>query len=189
MRSVWPGRCIGTPIYRIIFAPVFRDTGGLPARYMNVPASTELLPRGERPVAPTAGAGRPSEKGDTVSGASISMSGGGACFPREPAARVLHVYLPEERYAQKAHDHVDEAVYDGLYRTVGARRISAFIENLVRPHVIREDLSAAYARDGRGRVARSRGWRMGRIPAPQPLLMQPSTVVDIRPNPVPEAEE
>jgi predicted CopG family antitoxin len=41
---------------------------------------------------------------------------------------------------------VDEAVYEGLYRTVGPRRISAFIENLVRPHVVGEDLSTAYAR-------------------------------------------
>ena len=40
---------------------------------------------------------------------------------------------------------VDTAVYDGLYRTVGARRISQFIENLVRPHVLNEDLVAAYA--------------------------------------------
>lgn len=40
---------------------------------------------------------------------------------------------------------VDAAVYDGLYRRVGARRISQFIEALVRPHVLDEDLVAAYA--------------------------------------------
>ena len=40
---------------------------------------------------------------------------------------------------------VDEAVYDGLYRVVGPRRISQFIEELVRPHVVDADLSAAYA--------------------------------------------
>ena len=39
---------------------------------------------------------------------------------------------------------VDEAVYEGLYRTVGARKISGFIEGLVRPHVVREDLTEAY---------------------------------------------
>ena len=39
---------------------------------------------------------------------------------------------------------VDESVYDGLYRTVGPRRISQFIENLVRPHVVGADLDAAY---------------------------------------------
>ena len=41
---------------------------------------------------------------------------------------------------------VDEAVYDGLYRVVGPRRISQFIEELVRPHVVEGDLSEAYAR-------------------------------------------
>ncbi|CAN5719796.1 MAG: addiction module antitoxin [Gemmatimonadetes bacterium] len=40
---------------------------------------------------------------------------------------------------------VDEHVYDGLYRVVGPRRISQFIEDLVRPHVIEEDLLSAYA--------------------------------------------
>jgi predicted CopG family antitoxin len=39
---------------------------------------------------------------------------------------------------------VHEDVYAGLYRTVGPRRISQFIEDLVRPHVIREDLQHAY---------------------------------------------
>jgi hypothetical protein len=40
---------------------------------------------------------------------------------------------------------VDAEVYDGLYRAVGPRRISQFIEDLVRPHVVSENLSAAYA--------------------------------------------
>ena len=40
---------------------------------------------------------------------------------------------------------VDEAVYEGLYRFVGPRRISQFIEALVRPHVVGQDLSRAYA--------------------------------------------
>jgi len=39
---------------------------------------------------------------------------------------------------------VDEQVYQGLHRVVGRRRISRFIESLVRPHVVREDLDAAY---------------------------------------------
>jgi predicted CopG family antitoxin len=39
---------------------------------------------------------------------------------------------------------VDEQVYRGLHRVVGRRRISRFIESLVRPHVVREDLMAAY---------------------------------------------
>lgn len=39
---------------------------------------------------------------------------------------------------------VDERVYFGLHRVVGRRRISRFIESLVRPHVVRQDLEAAY---------------------------------------------
>lgn len=39
---------------------------------------------------------------------------------------------------------VDEAVYAGLHRVVGRRRISRFIENLVRPRISRQHLDAAY---------------------------------------------
>jgi hypothetical protein len=39
---------------------------------------------------------------------------------------------------------IDEAVYEGLYTTVGPRHISRFIEDLVRPHVVAGDLAAAY---------------------------------------------
>jgi len=40
---------------------------------------------------------------------------------------------------------VDEAVYDGLHRRIGRGRISQFIENLVRPHVVKDALSEGYA--------------------------------------------
>ena len=40
---------------------------------------------------------------------------------------------------------IAEEVYEGLYEVVGPRRISRFIEDLVRPHVLRPDLDAAYA--------------------------------------------
>jgi predicted CopG family antitoxin len=30
---------------------------------------------------------------------------------------------------------LDEEVYDGLYRMVGRRRMSQFIEDILRPHV------------------------------------------------------
>lgn len=39
---------------------------------------------------------------------------------------------------------LDEAVYDGLYRTVGKRRMSQFIENLVKPHVLDTALDDGY---------------------------------------------
>ncbi len=40
---------------------------------------------------------------------------------------------------------VDEKVYEGLYRTIGPRKISKFVEKLVRPHVVRPNLESAYA--------------------------------------------
>jgi hypothetical protein len=39
---------------------------------------------------------------------------------------------------------LDEAVYEGLYRTVGKRRMSRFIEDLVRPHVMGNFLDEGY---------------------------------------------
>ncbi len=39
---------------------------------------------------------------------------------------------------------IDERVYAGLHSVVGRRRISRFIESLVRPHVIGKDLEVAY---------------------------------------------
>ena len=39
---------------------------------------------------------------------------------------------------------VDEQVYEGLHKVIGRRRISQFIESLVRPHVIGTDLDEAY---------------------------------------------
>ena len=39
---------------------------------------------------------------------------------------------------------VDEQVYRGLHRVIGRRKISSFIESLVRPHVMSDELMAAY---------------------------------------------
>lgn len=39
---------------------------------------------------------------------------------------------------------LDEEVYDGLYRVVGKRRMSQFIEDLVRPHVVPDALDEGY---------------------------------------------
>jgi predicted CopG family antitoxin len=39
---------------------------------------------------------------------------------------------------------IDEEVYKGLYTVVGPRRISRFIEELVRPYVMLPELEAAY---------------------------------------------
>lgn len=40
---------------------------------------------------------------------------------------------------------VDEKVYRGLRKRIGPRRISQFIEDLVRPHVLSTDIESAYA--------------------------------------------
>ena len=39
---------------------------------------------------------------------------------------------------------LDEVVYDGLYRTIGKRRMSQFIEDLLRPHVLDTALDEGY---------------------------------------------
>lgn len=39
---------------------------------------------------------------------------------------------------------IDEKVYEGLRKVIGYGNISQFIESLVRPHVISQDLEAAY---------------------------------------------
>lgn len=39
---------------------------------------------------------------------------------------------------------IDEAVYEGLYRRIGKRRMSQFIEDLVRPHVLDTSLDDGY---------------------------------------------
>lgn len=39
---------------------------------------------------------------------------------------------------------IDEEVYKGLREVIGPRKISRFIEELVRPHVTKKDIYAAY---------------------------------------------
>jgi predicted CopG family antitoxin len=39
---------------------------------------------------------------------------------------------------------IDEKVYEGLYATIGEGKISQFIESLVKPHVLNQDLELAY---------------------------------------------
>jgi hypothetical protein len=39
---------------------------------------------------------------------------------------------------------LDERVYEGLHAVIGRGHISRFIEDLVRPHVIHQELEAAY---------------------------------------------
>jgi hypothetical protein len=47
---------------------------------------------------------------------------------------------------------MDEDVYAGLHQVIGRRRISGFIQQLVRPHVLRPELDAAYREMAADRV-------------------------------------
>jgi predicted CopG family antitoxin len=40
---------------------------------------------------------------------------------------------------------IDEEVYEGLHRVIGPRKISRFVQEIVRPHVVRPNLEAGYA--------------------------------------------
>jgi hypothetical protein len=40
---------------------------------------------------------------------------------------------------------IDEEVYEGLHKTIGPRKISRFVQEIVRPHVVRPNLESAYA--------------------------------------------
>ena len=40
---------------------------------------------------------------------------------------------------------VDKEVYEGLHKTIGSRKISKFVEALVRPHLVRPNLELAYS--------------------------------------------
>ena len=39
---------------------------------------------------------------------------------------------------------VDEEVYKGLHKNIGPRKISRFIQEIVRPHVLRPNLELGY---------------------------------------------
>ena len=55
---------------------------------------------------------------------------------------------------------VSEELYQGLHRVVGRRKISRFLEDLARPHVVRKDLEAAYRKMAadEAREAEARKW-------------------------------
>ena len=40
---------------------------------------------------------------------------------------------------------MDAEVYDGLHSVIGRRRISRFLNDLAKPHVVGQDLSSGYA--------------------------------------------
>jgi len=55
---------------------------------------------------------------------------------------------------------LDERVYEGLRQVIGPRRISGFIESLVRPHVLDKTLQEAYRQmaDDEARESEAHAW-------------------------------
>ena len=69
---------------------------------------------------------------------------------------------------------LDETVYEGLYRRIGKRRISKFIEELVRPHVMDTSLDEHYqamAAD-KAREAEASAWCNDRFSQADPIHFQ-----------------
>jgi hypothetical protein len=60
---------------------------------------------------------------------------------------------------------VDSEVYEGLHSIIGPGRISRFLNDLARPYVIGQDLSAGYAAMAadEAREAEAETWREGLI--------------------------
>ena len=54
-------------------------------------------------------------------------------------------HLLEWQMLKKLTITVDADVYDGLHQVVGRRRISRFLNDLARPHVVAQNLAAGYA--------------------------------------------
>jgi hypothetical protein len=80
--------------------------------------------------------------GSSVSASADDLSSDSESLAAErPCATIAEVLMQK-----KLTITVDERVYAGLQTIVGRRRISQFIESLVRPYVIGKDLEAAYHR-------------------------------------------
>jgi len=60
---------------------------------------------------------------------------------------------------------INEEVYDGLHSIIGPRKISRFIEELVRPHVLKKDMYAAYKEMAADQIRESEAieWAEGTI--------------------------
>jgi predicted CopG family antitoxin len=60
---------------------------------------------------------------------------------------------------------INEEVYEGLRTVIGPRKISRFIEALVRPHVLKKDMYAAYEEMAADQIRESEAmeWSEGTI--------------------------
>ncbi len=65
---------------------------------------------------------------------------------------------------------IDEDVYKGLREVVGPRKISHFVEGLVRPHVLKTDLYAAYRSMAVDRVREAEAFEWAEATATMPPI-------------------
>ncbi|MFP4268600.1 MAG: hypothetical protein ACLFQW_11440, partial [Spirochaetaceae bacterium] len=63
------------------------------------------------------------------------------------------------RMTKKLTITLDENVYQGLKAKIGPGRISHFIENLVRPHVLNEELEKGYAEMAQDSNREEEAWK------------------------------
>lgn len=59
---------------------------------------------------------------------------------------LLYVYIDVKEMAmqKKMTISIDETVYKGLMSVIGKRKVSKFLEDLARPHVVTESLAVGY---------------------------------------------
>ena len=60
---------------------------------------------------------------------------------------------------------IDEEVYNGLRTVIGPRKISRFIEELVRPHVVKKNMYTAYREMAADKIRESEAleWAEGTV--------------------------
>lgn len=79
---------------------------------------------------------------------------------------IIRVTFEEVRVMQKKLTvTIDEEVYEGLRTVIGPRKISRFIQDLVRPHVVKKDMYDAYKEMAADQIRESEAleWAEGTI--------------------------
>jgi len=79
---------------------------------------------------------------------------------------ITRVTFEEVRVMQKKLTvTIDEEVYEGLRTVIGPRKISRFIQDLVRPHVVKKDMYDAYKEMAADQIRESEAleWAEGTI--------------------------
>ena len=77
---------------------------------------------------------------DPLNFCSPRIAGRGAIELDGTVTRVVYVLFMRRKLTIT----IDDALYQGLYRKVGPRKIARFIEEIVRPHVVDADLDSVY---------------------------------------------